>query len=521
MRRALAFLLALALLGTAGFLFAHRVVGASAEAVEVRETVISGDSSAARGIKARVPVYSGGHLFWDTETETASDSAPVTRFRYSAAREYPGGRGGYSGLNVQVMTNMGAGGNFGSDFYFDEEYDDYVGGYYAVYGALLRDVGSRTKAGEQHSEYVELSEWVDYLPLQFDFDLPGFIYVYDNGEESVETNRGLRAPLGQRLAEYFRIPLAGPAPLKVSVSRNIDGNIVNWNISSAQLGEDESTDPPATAAAVSVSSDTWAGLNVGCQSTVTDDACYFVFDEWSSERGSGRVDFSALPGGRGVYRLPFEYEGGDRETTNVYLDDIETVLPVEDGEYVELLDTDGERLLMFTEGNGKLYLTQAKLPEMTDVKKTELTDLSDSVEDWRDGCDRVVRSDGLYFIQTKGGRVLLLESVDGGEYEPVLNVPKDMPGEAGSVENMLWDRNIRQSYDNNSTTLLWDGERLAMARWCGRAGYHGEASGFVMWVYDKTGLLYSGLYDSSLSCPPTEMYNSVIRSAGDLELAWK
>ena len=52
MRRALALLLALTLLGAAGLVYAHRAVAATAEAVEMRETVLCGDSSAARGIGA-------------------------------------------------------------------------------------------------------------------------------------------------------------------------------------------------------------------------------------------------------------------------------------------------------------------------------------------------------------------------------------------------------------------------------------------------------------------------------------
>lgn len=530
MRRALVFLLILALLGTAGLVYAHRAVAASAEAVEMGEVVICGDSSAARGIKARVPVYSGGHLFWDTETETGGEGAAVTEFRYTSAREGDRIERMYSALNVNVMTNMGAGGDFGKDFDFDERYDDFVDSYYAVYGDLLRDVASRTAAGEKHTEYAELTDWIDYLPLQFDFDLPGNIYVYDNGEESIETNRGFTKPLSQKLAEYFHIPLEGPAPVKVSVSRNIDGNIVDWNISSAQEGEDESTDLPGTAAAVSVSSDTWAGLNVGCLSVVTDGACYFVFDVWGSERENGRVDFSVLPGGRGVYRLPFEigeydnsrYHGSAQKATRVYLDEIETVLPVADGEYVELLDTDGERLLMFTVGNGKLYLTQAPLSDLTDVRRTELTDLAE-LEYGYDGYSRAARAEGLYYLETTGGRVLLLESVNGGEYGLVLDVPRDFPGAEESVESMLWEKDIRQSYDNYNSALLWDGGRFAIARWCGKdgSGFYGATAGFVLWVYDRTGLLYCGMYESSLSRAPTEMYDNVIRSAADLELAWK
>lgn len=521
MRRALALLLALALLGTAGLVYAHRAVAATSETVEMGETVLCGDSAAARGIKARVPVYAAEHLFWDTEMETPSDSAPVTEFRYSAAREYPDGGRVYSGLIVNTMTNMGAGGNFGKDFDFDEGYDGYVDRYYAVYGELLRDVASRTAPGEEHSEYVELTDWVDWLPLKFDFELPGFIYVYDNGEESIETNRGFTEPLGQRLAEYFRIPLPGPAPLKVSVGRNVDGDIVDWNINSVYRDEGD---------ADGESVNTWDGLDVGCQSTVTDDACYFVFDVWSSERGTGRVDFSALPGGRGVYRLPIgtgEYTNTNGsfsadEATRLFLDDIETVLPVADDEEIELLDSDGERLLLFTAENDKLYLTQAPLSDLTDVRKTELTDMLE-LEYGYDGCSRVARAERLYYLETRGGRVLLLESVGGGEYELVLDVPRDFPGTEKSVESMLWEKDIRQSYDNYNTALLWDGGRLAVARWCGKesSGFYGAAVGFVLWVYDRTGLLYSGVYESSLSRSPTEMYHNIVRSAGDLELAWK
>lgn len=527
MRRALALLLILTLLGAAGLAYAHRIVGGTCDDVEMRETVLCGDSAAAQGIKARVPVYSGGHLFWDTELETASDSAPVTDFRYSSMRENINGEHGYYGLSVNLMTNMGASGNFGPEFDFDPEYSGRFGDdYYLIYGDILRAAASRTAPGQEHTEYVELTDWIDYVPLQFDLDLPGYNYVYDNGEEYIEINRGFTGMLGAKMSEYFRLPLSGPCPMKVSVSKNIDGDIVGWQLNGVYEYMDEVTDSPymtedGPGNVAAVSAGTWDGLNVQSLSVVTDDACYFAFEQWGSERDAGRVDFSVLPGGRGVYRLPFEYEGEDTHITHVYLDDIEAVLPVDDGEDVELLDTDGERLLMFTIGNGKMYLTQAKLPELTDVRKTELTDMVDMGDYRPDGYSRTMQSEGLYYLETTGGRVLLLENVDGGDYELRLNVPRDLGGAEEPVENMLWNMNIRQSYDNYNSAMLWDGERFVMARWCGSSDYYGEARGFVLWVYDKTGLVYCGVYDSSLTRPPTELYNNVVRSSGDLELKWE
>lgn len=533
MRRALALLLVLTLLGAAGLAYAHHAVGASAEAVEMRETVLCGDNTAARGIRAHMPVYSGWHLFWDTELETASDGAPVTAFRYSSLSQSVRHGQKYYGLNVNLMTNMGASGSFGPDFDFESEYfGGYEDGYYMAYGDVLRDVASRTAPGQEHTEYVELTDWIDYVPLQFDLDLPGFYYEYDDGEEYIGTNRGSMGLLGAKLSEYFRLPLTGPRPMEVRVSRNLAGEIVGWQVNGVDEYVDEATDSPYMSEnAAAVSAGTWDGMNVGSMSVVTEDACYFVFDEWSSERGTGRVDFSALPGGRGVYRLPIEtveydnssYHGSAQEATRVYLDDIETVLPVADGEYVELLDTDGERLLILTVGDGKLYLTQASLPELTDVKKTALADMVELEDGMRDGCSRAVQSEGLYYLETAGGRVLLLESVNGGGYELALDVPKDFAGSEESVESILWDRGIRQSYSDNNSSLLWDGERLAVARWCGSEnyGFYGEANGFVLWVYDRTGLLYCGVYDSSLSCPPTERYSNAVRASGDLGLQWK
>ena len=78
--------------------------------------------------------------------------------------------------------------------------------------------------------------------------------------------------------------------------------------------------------------------------------------------------------------------------------------------------------------------------------------------------------------------------------------------------------------DNTAVScVLWDGERFAVSRWYRRDGQgdYGAVAGPLLWVYDETGLLYAGCFESSLTVPPTELYNNVVRAAGDLVLEWK
>lgn len=518
MRRALALLLALSLLGAAGLACAHRAVDASAEAVELRERVLFGDSAAAQGISVRVPVESGGRLFWDSELRTGAECTVSTDFRFTARRTYSLEQNHYhyyDGLTARLIANPGASGNFGTDF---DNFDS--GGFwrdkyfYRLYRDLLRDVASRTAAGEEHTERMELGDWLDFVPVEFDLDLPGWYYVFDDGETAVEETRSSAITVKTLLAEYFRIPLTDPCPVEVSVSKNPDGGIVRWQISAAD-------------GSLPGDAGTWDGLGFYALSAVTDDACYFVFEQPEEAAAKGRLDFSALPGGRGIYRLPFEHEGedgyADRGTTVLYLNDIETVLPLAGGGHVELLGTDGERLLMLTSADGTLWLTQARLPDMTDVNKTALT----ALEGPGNGCERAVFDKGLCCVWTLDGQVLLLRSGDGGDYGLVLDVPAgpvEGEGSAGSYEGFSgWHYGVDFSYENYNTSLLWDGERLAVARWTrywtDPDNCTGE-SGPILWVYDGTGLLYCGCFESSLCLPWTEEYKNEIHHAGDFELTW-
>ena len=122
-----------------------------------------------------------------------------------------------------------------------------------------------------------------------------------------------------------------------------------------------------------------------------------------------------------------------------------------------------------------------------------------------------------------GGRVLLLESVNGGDYEVRLNVPAEATDAEESMEHLFDAHSLRLHYDYYSG-MCWDGQRLAVAQWFFKSasGYYDAYPQPVLWIYDETGLLYCGYYESSLGrVPPAELYSDCVRAAGDLELSWQ
>ena len=84
MRKTLAAAAVLLLMPLALLLAADAALRGTEEAVEIRETVLSGDRSAARGVDLTFHVQSEGHLFWDTAVSLGTETLlPETVFAFS------------------------------------------------------------------------------------------------------------------------------------------------------------------------------------------------------------------------------------------------------------------------------------------------------------------------------------------------------------------------------------------------------------------------------------------------------
>lgn len=523
MRRALALLLTLCVLAGAGMIYAHESVDAQAEAVEFTHTLLYGEPEQAAGITVRVPQESMQHLFFDSTLTLGDESTSGTEFTFSKNSMRWRGRARHYGLSASLMMNMGGGGNFGKDFRADDVGYVYNSYFFSVYGDMLRDVASRAPAGQEYTERVELSDWLDCVPIEFNLDLEGFMYSYTDTETDITQSMGDMSELGALLAERFRIPLTEPFSVDVTIARDMNGDIVDWNINASDEMYEAVADDPKAEAAVSVSA--MDKLDFNCWSVATDGGCFFAFEPWSEDSS---LDFSVLPGGRGLYCLPYEFREDDSDVAELYLDDISCVLPLDSGERIEDLETDGERLVLLTSADGALYMTQAVLADtdhgeqsaLEDVTRIRLTSLETLPEeyDMDDGVSTVEMDGGLLCVRTYGGHLLLLESASGGEYEMRLDVPAFPESEgAGAFDEAPQDWNVRLSYSGGSS-MSWDGERLVTARWCQDDSNNRAETGPLVLVYDAGGLRYAGRFDSSLCRAPADYYDGTVHAFGTLKL---
>lgn len=239
-----------------------------------------------------------------------------------------------------------------------------------------------------------------------------------------------------------------------------------------------------------------------------DDAIYFTFDP-HTENGE-LVDLSLIPGGYGIYKLPY-----DRERDVFLSGELEMVYALDPAlHYVDMhLSPDGQKLLLEREERSVMAAdseTFAQLvPEPDDeeayyeVKLTAETidftrmEAEGSQEVLR-GLDSVsCRDGGDYLVFSDGTSRMCVLSYADGRYERTLSL-ENLRLDNGLTETLPTYSLMRESY--------YDGERLVLAGLSyveltdtSAYGAYADYSGGVdVAVYDANGLAYYGKLTSNL-----------------------
>lgn len=480
MRKALALLLALVLLCLVVIIGAHAGINTERDQVAITENVVYGDKLAACGLNIVRNAQWDYRLHWSTDYNISAENAYSTEFEFTQSEERGEYKGTYtpSGVNFSNYVNGGIGSSH-------ELTREDISGIFGGFEDLCLDVIDRAPAGERYTETVKISDYYDYYPMDIFLDLPNLYFLYTDelgnrfvrnmdGNDCEEVNDALRA--------YFRIPVAEDDSVEIEVYKNAGGAATEIYVNTLI-----------------------PGMGYQILSAVSEYAVYFTFDSGTA------VDFSEIPGGYGVYCLPFgatfEHQGGVYPTADV--DGLKMVYPLAEDVKIEafFISKDEERLIMVTAEDGMHILTAIELDTMETLQRIEIIPVINS----EGGVHPVTAYEGFLVLEMEGARIATLDILENGDYSPNFVVDR-MPNE----DNLFWYRaDCVYAYDGERLAIGWDMEQDTPPY---------DNCGFSVAVYDKNGLQYYGEYESGLMtgletgdygylCQPT-MYDGLL-------LEWK
>ena len=421
---------------------AHLALGWTEDKVEIRETVLAGDRSAAQGLEIACSVYDDSHhLRWDATLTLGGDIAPETEFQFFTGRHYWEIPPEYTAQLYPAPLNFSMSGRVAEDDQRDAEYE------YMVRPAM--DAASRTAPGEKRTETLRLADYYDCYPLALEAWTPeGPIY----STSWRGSGRTLDREEWQRVNDYFRMPVPPEATVTVTAERNEAGELVEISC--------EETEAAEQFAPMS-----FLGVASG-------EALYLPVIP--SQEAPDQV-------AAGIHMVPL-LEKEDRLTPD--LDHIRLLYPLALAAADDLINftwnQDGSLLMLYTREAGRLVLTTVDPHTGETVQRLELMDLGP--EEWVDHMDQ----SALYMVYGNSEDDFVLLREEAGVLSQVLS------GKLG----LSWP--MTEMFSSWSR-LAWDGERLALAGFIqGRMDQESgtrQPMGFGAAVWTGEGLQFAGFYE--------------------------
>ena len=393
---------------------------------------------------------------------------------------------------------------------------------YSIFGATLDNAGMGVgKAYEdmlkdalpqvEHSKKIRAADYYDYYPVSI-YIIPeegdsktvkSLSLEEENLDLIPEEKRSADVAELAKIVDYFRVPVLEDQYLLISGNKDKNGNI---NKMSFGADPDESGD----------------NYYLQSNSIEAQDGFYFYFYGYSEK--NKLMDFSHVPGGYGLYFLPFSENADGARGFDA--DGLKTVLPLDPDNYIYYLcaDADGH-LIMVTCEDGGLYAAVIETENYTQTQKIRLADYEKDSEgiilDFCSGDDYlyVCRMENVHdaaadAVQQKdaGFHFILLAENAQGEYELAIDnilSTSELPEGMDANSNILpWNE------WSSSKQLAWNGEKLAVAStsrlenaimdveydWVYdiRNYYYDQGCGFDLAIIGTDGLEYLGVCSSTL-----------------------
>lgn len=466
MRKALIFLSLLLALSITGAVYLSEAVYATRDDVTITPIPHYGDISALEGAKLTLRANYDHRLFWDVAYDFADESAEktVTEYRCEPTKVYEMGTATFSGVYMYP------------DIVYLLDYDEEANSKVPEgWKKMTRDAVEATPNGTEMTHTFRLGDYMDYYTWSLSVDLP---YPLSH-TDPIDEQRLI--PAEQKTADeiraFFNIPVLENEYVELTIAKDEAGNVYS-------MGSGNGVDPAPEA---NVNEGDW--YNGYVSNAVTEEACFFIIHGLSM-RGVP-IDFSEIPGGYGIYRLPYEEptydDNGEMLHTGIRSDKLEMVYPLrQDMEIAYFAPTaDESRLILCTIEDGEYIFTAIDTRTMETLQRFTLCTYP------QDGWTGIHVEEDFLVAKVNppdGSETLILLTQDeSGDYHVEFTVDAGLEHDPNA-------------YIKSDTAMAYNGEKLlSVSLIYEDSGYGLDTCDFTAQVYDKTGLLYSGEYRTSLT----------------------
>lgn len=332
MRKAMIVFMAALILLTVCFGILHGYfLGVSDDVTVVRNTLY-GDPAAADGLNILVRNQYSQNLLWETSMTLGTDAVPETEFSFDNDYIRIPDEPEYSGIEFSTVRNV---------FFF--RYSNLPESAEQKYRPLIDALTEAIDAvpeGETKTFTLNFADYLEYYPLEGQVILPDLTTTFSELVHWAADSEEIAIAIN----DFFRIPLDGVFTVEYTIDKTNPGSSDGASI-------DMNYFPTASGVA-------------------TEDACYFTFNTLMDD--GTIVDTSLIPGGYGIYRLPYDETGLNFDAMEM----VYALDPAEGYEWMQL-SADGKRIRLYTRQGDDLMLRIIDIATMSQIQKIKVLTYSD------------------------------------------------------------------------------------------------------------------------------------------------
>ena len=464
--RRIAAALVIVSLGAASFTFA--AVRGQMTDCRITEKTIVGDAAAAAGLSASFGMGLQNQFYWRNVYTYggADDGADVQETAFSRKNPFPADKKGP--VPYVRLTGYMTSGNALDDILTDpaegypirQELLAQVRQEFFTAGAAERvqEIKRALPADGETTQNLKLKDIFRYYPIEGDLtgtsiwaaSLDNAVYASENP-----------AKLWQDINRFLRIPIPETESSGFSVDKYPDGSL-NFNY---YQGKEN----------CSQQEDHFDFHSIACS---TPDAVYFTFNTHTDD--GDVVDTSLIPGGYGIYRLPY-----DREKEIFLSEKLEMVYALDpEKQYTDIYASpDGAKLFLVSQA-ARLAAVGVKEVQAT----AEIIDVRTMQCDRREEIvcseDAALGYDAGDYLIFRGLHELCLYTYKNGSYKKELMLT-DVDFRKPALQNLFYDNRCRTAYDGKRLSIL------------GEADFDIEDEDNTMWLWGTAGTVEVAVLDAS------------------------